>query len=162
MSRAYVAIGSNINKEENIRGAVRALSIAFGPLSLSPVYESEAQGFKGGNFYNLVAGLNTTKSIDNIKEAITEIEVRFGRGRKSGHMTSRTVDLDLLLYDDVVRHDLHVNLPHPDIQRYAFVLLPLADIAPTLKHPETGLTFSEMWRQFNGKKDALRAVDLKL
>ena len=161
MAQVYVAIGSNINKEENIRGAVRALATVFGPLVLSPVYESEAHGFKGGNFYNLVAGLNTIKSIDHIKAAISEIETRFGRGRKSNHMTSRTVDLDLLLYDDVVRHDCYVNLPHPDIQRYAFVLRPLADIAPALKHPATGVTLSEMWRQFDGKSAALRGVDLK-
>lgn len=162
MVRVYVAIGSNLNKEENIRGAVRALSTAFGPLDLSPVYESEAQGFKGGNFYNLVAGLTTSKSINNVKETISEIEARFGRARKSGHVTSRTVDLDLLLYDEIVCHDLHVSLPHPDIQRYAFVLLPLADIAPTLKHPETGQTFSEMWSQFKGNKNDLRVVSLKL
>lgn len=158
MPRVYVGIGSNIDREHNIRGAVCELAAHFGPLTLSPVYESRAVGFAGENFYNLVAGFDTAEPIERLKEALAQIESRFGRQRQEKRLGSRTLDLDLLLYGDTVRHDAEINLPHPDIQRYAFVLRPLADIAPDLKHPETRRTFADMWAQFEtGKKDIWKA-----
>ncbi|MBI3777573.1 MAG: 2-amino-4-hydroxy-6-hydroxymethyldihydropteridine diphosphokinase [Gammaproteobacteria bacterium] len=154
MPRVYVGIGSNIDREHNIRGAARELAGHFGPLTLSPVYESRAVGFEGENFYNLVAGFDTPESVARVKEILSRIESRFGRIRREDRFSARTLDLDLLLYGDTVRHDAEANLPHPDIQRYAFVLRPLADIAPDLKHPETGQTFADMWAQFEtGGKD---------
>ena len=161
MPQVYIAIGSNIDRDNNIRGAVRQLSDSFGRLTLSPIYESKAHGFVGGNFYNLVAGFTTTNSIERIKATVSRIEAQFGREREAGRMDSRQLDLDLLLYDDIVLHDSHVNLPHPDIQRYAFVLRPLADIAPDLKHPETGLTYAQMWKQFNKDEQVIRVVNFK-
>ena len=149
MPRVYVGIGSNINKEENIRGAVRELATHYGSLTLSPVYESKAIGFEGENFFNLVAGFDSVDPIEHIKETLLQIEARLGRVRQENSFSSRTLDLDLLLYGDTVRHDDKVNLPHPDVQRYAFVLRPLVDIAPKLKHPETGLTYARMWQQFD-------------
>ncbi len=159
MPRVYVGIGSNIDKEENIRGAVRELTAHYGPLTLSPVYESEALGFEGENFYNLVAGFDTSRSTQEIKKLLSQIESRFGRLRQNKRFSSRTLDLDLLLYGDMVRHDDMANLPHPDIQRYAFVLRPLADIAPDLRHPETGLTCTRMWQQFDRGKQEMWKTD---
>jgi 2-amino-4-hydroxy-6-hydroxymethyldihydropteridine diphosphokinase len=150
--RVHIGIGSNIDRENSIRGAVRELAAHYGPLTLSPVYESKAHGFEGNNFYNLVAGFDTEESIEHIKETLSHIESRFGRSRRENRLSARTLDLDLLLYADIVRHDSQVNLPHPDIQRYAFVLRPLADIAPDLRHPETGLTCARMWEQFGSGK----------
>jgi 2-amino-4-hydroxy-6-hydroxymethyldihydropteridine diphosphokinase len=157
--RVYVGIGSNIDRENNIRGAVRELNAHYGPLTLSPVYESQAVGFKGENFYNLVAGFDTEESIERIKEALTRIESRFGRSRGESRFSARTLDLDLLLYGGSVRHDNQVKLPHPDIQRYAFVLRPLADMAPELKHPETGLSCAEMWQRFGSGKSEIWKAD---
>ena len=159
MPRVFIGIGSNINKGENIRGAVRELATHYGPLTLSPVYESKALGFEGENFYNLVTGFDTGKSIQDIKALLSQIESRFGRQRQGESFSSRTLDLDLLLYGETVRHDDKVNLPHPDIQRYAFVLRPLADIAPELRHPETGLTCARMWQQFDAGKQELWKTD---
>lgn len=161
MPQVYIAIGSNIDRDGNIRDAVRQLNASFGRLTLSPVYESRAHGFEGGNFYNLVAGFSTTNSIERIKATVSQIETRFGREREAGRVDSRKLDLDLLLYDDIVQHDSRVNLPHPDIQRYAFVLRPLADIAPDLKHPETRLTYAQMWQQFKRNKREIRVVNFK-
>lgn len=163
MPRVHVSVGSNIDRENSIRGAVRDLATHYGPLCLSPVYESMAQGFAGGNFYNLVVGFDTTESIERVKKSLADIESRFGRQREGNHLRSRTLDLDLLLYDDVVRHDDQINLPHPDIQRYAFVLRPLAEIAPDLRHPETGQTCAKMWEQFgSGRQEVWKAdIDLK-
>ena len=159
MPRVHIGIGSNIDRENSIRGAVRELAAHYAPLTLSPVYESKAHGFEGDNFYNLVAGFDTEESIEHIKETLSHIESRFGRSRRENHFSARTLDLDLLLYDDIVRHDSQVNLPHPDIQRYAFVLRPLADIAPDLRHPETGLTCARMWEQFGSGKQEIWKTD---
>jgi 2-amino-4-hydroxy-6-hydroxymethyldihydropteridine diphosphokinase len=159
MSRVFIGIGSNIDRENNMRGAVRELAAHYGRLTLSPVYESKAHGFEGDNFYNLVAGFDTAESIERIKETLSHIESRFGRSRRENRFSARTLDLDLLLYDDIVRHDSQVNLPHPDIQRYAFVLGPLADIAPDLRHPETGLSCARMWEQFGSGKQEIWKTD---
>ncbi len=161
MPRVYVSIGSNIDRERNIRGAVDELATQYGPLTLSPVYESRAVGFTGENFYNLVAGFDSGESIEGIKETLTRIESRFGRTRRENRFSPRTLDLDLLLYGDVVRHDQQVKLPHPDIQRYAFVLRPLADIAPDGRHPETGLDYKKMWEQLERDRQELTAVDFE-
>ncbi len=159
MPRVHIGIGSNIDRENSIRGAVRELAVHYGPLTLSPVYESKAHGFEGDNFYNLVAGFDTAEPIERIKETLSHIELRFGRSRRENRFSARTLDLDLLLYDDIVRHDSQANLPHPDIQRYAFVLRPLADIAPDLRHPETGLSCARMWEQFGSGKQEIWKTD---
>ncbi len=159
MSRVYIGIGSNIDREINIRGAVRELATHYGPLTLSPVYESKALGFEGENFFNLVAGFDSANSIQSIKETLFKIESQLGRVRQENRFSARTLDLDLLLHGDTVRHDDKVNLPHPDIQRYAFVLRPLADIAPELRHPETGLSCARMWQQFDAGKQELWKTD---
>lgn len=160
MPRVHVGIGSNIDRDANIRGAVRALAGRYGPLTLSPVYETRALGFAGGDFFNLVTGFDSAESIEHIKEWLSRTETRFGRQRHGDPFSSRTLDLDLLLYGDTLRHDDKVDLPHPDILRYAFVLRPLADIAPQLTHPETGLTYSEIWKRFD-TKPGMRVVDFR-
>lgn len=161
MPRVYVGIGSNIDRGNSIRGAVRELTAHYGSLTLSPVYESKALGFEGENFFNLVAGFDSAESIERIKQTLSRIESQFGRVRQSRRFDARTLDLDLLLYGDRVQHDGQADLPHPDIRRYAFVLRPLADIAPDWRHPETGLSCAEMWRQFDGTGQEIRAVEFK-
>lgn len=159
MPRVYVGIGSNIDRENSIRGAARELTAHYGRLTLSPVYESKAVGFEGENFFNLVAGFDSTESIEHVKQTLSRIESQFGRVRQDNCFSSRTLDLDLLLYGDLVRHDDKVNLPHPDIRRYAFVLCPLADIAPDWRHPETGLSCVQMWRQFEMGEQGMWKAD---
>jgi 2-amino-4-hydroxy-6-hydroxymethyldihydropteridine diphosphokinase len=155
----YIGIGSNIDREISIRGAVRELTAHFGPLTLSPVYESKALGFNGENFFNLVAGFDSTESIETIRQTLSRIESQFGRVRQENSFSARTLDLDLLLYGDLVQHDDKVNLPHPDIRRYAFVLCPLTDIAPDWRHPETGLSCARMWQQFDMGKQEMWKTD---
>lgn len=162
MPRIFVSIGSNIDRKNNIRGAVRELTAHYGALTLSCVYESKAIGFEGENFYNLVVSFETAKSIQQIKATLCQIESQFGRTRQGNRFSSHTLDLDLLLYDDVVQHDDQVNLPHPDIERYAFVLAPLADIAPSLRHPQAGLAYAQMWAQFDKNKQEIQVVDFRI
>lgn len=161
MPRVYISIGSNIDSEKNIRRAVRALRDAFGALTLSRVYESASQGFAGDNFYNLVAAFETDESIEAVKAQLAEIEIANGRGRDDRRFSSRTLDLDLLLYDNAVIHLSGFDVPRADIREYAFVLAPLAEIAPNLRHPETGETYGKMWERFSDAPP-LQVVDIAL
>ncbi len=158
MPRIFVSIGSNIDREQNIRGAIAALKSEFGPLRLSSVYETEPQGFHGENFYNLVSEFSSAASRDEIGAKLAEIERRHGRGRGGARFSARTLDLDLLLYGDAIIHEDGTDIPRREIGRYAFVLRPLAEIAPDLRHPETGETFAEMWARFPGKGQQVRRI----
>jgi 2-amino-4-hydroxy-6-hydroxymethyldihydropteridine diphosphokinase len=158
MPRIFVSIGSNIEPEKNIRAAVCALRDAFGVLTLSRVYESAPQGFGGDNFYNLVAAFDSAESVEAVKARLALIESAHGRTRSDRRLASRTLDLDLLLYDDTVIHRAGLDLPRADIREYAFVLAPLAEIAPDLRHPETGESYKAMWENFSDAQP-LRVVE---
>ena len=153
--RVFVSAGSNINPRANLESACKALKQHYGDLELSPMYQSPAEGFSGPDFLNLVAGFRTKESPGELRKRLTELEAQAGRDRSGGKFSSRTLDLDLLLYGD--RVDASLKLPHPDIERYAFVLKPLADLAPHLRHPVTGATIAELWRSFSGPRH-LRSV----
>ena len=161
MARAYVGIGSNIEPEQNIRSAVRALRTRYAALAISPVYQSPADGFAGDDFFNLVIGFDTAEPAHTIAAVLAEIEQRQGRVRYGNGMHSRTLDLDLLLYGNAIVREPGLTLPRPDIIRFAFVLKPLADLAPQLRHPEFGLSLQELWRDFAGKRGALTPVSLE-
>lgn len=158
MPRVFVSIGSNIDREKNLRGAVRALATRFGPLTLSSVYESGAVGFAGDDFYNLVATFDTEEPVEELGVTLARIEMQHGRTRGANPFAPRTLDLDLLLYGDLVRHDGACDIPRPDIEKYAFVLGPLAELAPESRHPETGETFAGLWRRFSAPGQKLRRV----
>ena len=153
--RVFVSAGSNIDPRANLEVACAALKERYGELELSPLYQSPAAGFSGPDFLNLVAGFRTEEAPSELIERLAELETNAGRDRSGGKFASRTLDLDLLLYGD--RIDAALKLPHPDIERYAFVLKPLADLAPDLRHPVTGVAFSEHWECFTGSRD-LRPV----
>lgn len=150
MARVYISIGSNINPQKNIVSAVKTLRQQYNTILFSPVYRSAAVGFAGDEFLNLVAGIDTLLTLDEIKKDLMALERQFGRKDSHKGFQSRTLDLDLLLYNDVVRHDDQFDLPRAEIEQYAFVLKPLSDIAPDTLHPESGQTLSEMWHNFTG------------
>ncbi len=161
MTRVYISLGSNIDRENNIRGAVRALKQRYGQPTLSRVYETPAEGFDGDAFYNLVAGFDTDESVEQVRAALGAIEDAHGRTRNGPRSGPRTLDLDLLLYGDLVRHDATFEIPRGEIAKYAFVLGPLAEIAPNLRHPETNVRLDEMWKKFAGRRE-LQPVNLDL
>lgn len=156
MARVYVSIGSNIDRDAAIRGGVRALRERFGPLTLSSVYESEAVGFDGDNFYNLVAGFDSDEDVQTVAEALREIEDAHGRVRSGPRFSSRTLDLDLLLYDDLVLAS--PQIPRHEILHNAFVLWPLAEIAPEAVHPQERVTFAVLWARFDKSRQQLWPV----
>mgnify|MGYP001597636340 CR=1 FL=1 len=155
MARIFVGVGSNVDREHNIRAGLSALSSAFGELDVSIIYESEAVGFAGDNFFNLVVGFSSAESPEQVAVTLSAIEDRFGRDRAGGRFAPRTLDLDLLLYNDLVRHDAEVNVPREDVTKYAFVLRPLAEIAGDQRHPVSGERFAELWARFDQSSQAL-------
>lgn len=160
MPRVYVSIGSNIERDKNIRAAVRALRARFGDVATSSVYESAAEGFNGDDFYNLVAVYASNDSLERICEQLTAIEIAQGRDRSGPRFGPRTLDIDVLLYGSLIRHDARFDIPRRDITTYAHVLGPLIELAPDLVHPETGERMAELWQRRFADKNGLRHAAL--
>ena len=146
MPRVFIGVGSNVEPEHNIARGVAQLRAAFGPILCSPVYTNPATGFVGDDFYNLVIGFDTALVLDAIGARLREIEQAHGRHRGEAKFAPRTLDLDLLTYGDTVLTTAQLTLPRADILEYAFVLRPLADIAPDERHPLTHATYRELWQ----------------
>lgn len=161
MARVYVSVGSNIDRERNVGNALRSLAGEFGDLQQSRIYETAAVGFEGEPFYNLVVGFDTGLSPQQVAETLRRIEDAQGRERSGGKFSDRSMDLDLLLYDDLVLDEPGLTIPRPDIAQYAFVLRPLAEIAGDLRHPVTGFSFASMWEAFDPSAQPMWPIDKK-
>lgn len=162
MAKIYISIGSNIDAEKNIRIAIHALQDHYGKLILSSVYESEAVGFDGDNFLNLVAAVKTEEDVYTVVASLRKIEDENGRVRSGPRFSPRTVDLDLLLYDDLILHEEGLDIPRDEITKNAFVLLPLDEIASQLIHPVSGKTMCDHWLNFDKESQKLWTIDFKI
>ena len=160
MATVYLGLGSNIDPEANLKVAISELKGRYGELHLSPVYRSAAVGFEGPDFLNLVAGLESDDTPVDIHAEIERIHDLAGRVRGSERYSSRSLDIDLLLAGNLVTAGPPIRLPRTDVLEYAFVLKPLVDIAPDVRHPETGRTFLEHWQGFDQDSQPLTEVDL--
>jgi len=147
MTQIYISVGSNTNRDYYIRMAVLELAAAFGELVLSSVYESEAVGFRGDAFYNMVIGARTERSVAECVTVFKAIEDKYGRVRGGEKFCGRTLDLDLLTYDNLICTE-PVELPRAEIVENAFVLWPLAEIAPDLTHPVLQQSYNALWRAY--------------
>ena len=148
MADVYVAAGSNVEPERNLARALDWLEHEFGTLAISPAYRNPAVGFAGEDFINLVVGFRTDDTPPQVKEKLERIELSCGRPRGAPKWAPRTMDLDLLMYDQLVSDEPGLILPRPDLLRRAFMLKPLADLAPGLLHPAQHRTIGELWAQF--------------
>lgn len=159
MPEVFISIGSNINPADNIRTALDALQKSFGPLLISKVYQSHAVGFEGDDFLNLVVGLNGDCSVSELQQRLKQIESTSGRRRNGPKFSARALDLDILTYGDYIGTIDGVVLPREDITRYAFVLLPLLDIAADQLHPSLKQSYRSLWQNFEQAGQTLWPVD---
>ncbi len=154
--RLFISVGSNCDPETHFALALILLRAQFSSVVLSTIYQTTAVGFVGDDFWNAVIAATTDLSPNAVKTKLRLIEAECGRQRTRDKSAPRTMDLDLLLYDDWV--DDTLQLPHPDIYTYGFVLGPLAELAPALVHPTAGETIQVLWNRFSGDKTLVPAV----
>jgi len=161
MADIYISLGSNVNREYHVQQGLKALSdtfnLPFKHLVLSSLFESEAIGFSGNAFYNMVIGLQTQYSLEQVAKKLRNIEMNYGRELKAKKFSPRTLDLDLLLFDDLIT-DSPAQLPRDEINTNAFVLLPLSEIAPTLIHPVLQKSYQTLWQNYDKSSQQLEKV----
>jgi 2-amino-4-hydroxy-6-hydroxymethyldihydropteridine diphosphokinase len=158
MPQIYISLGSNINKAHYIQAALIALQPYFNNIVHSSVFESEAVGFAGNNFYNSVVAANTDMPLAEVCVLLKKIERDNGRTANDKKFSPRTLDLDLLFYDDVICQS-PAQLPRDEITKNAFVLQPLAEVAPHFYHPVAKQTIAQLWCEYNNPKQKLWKVE---
>lgn len=158
--QVWLSLGSNISRRKSILSALSALEENFSNLTISPIYETTAVGFEGANFYNLVVGFKSDKPLSEIAKICRDIEEDNGRVRQSNKFSARTLDIDILTWGDTHGVIDNTELPRDEILKYAFVLKPLADVAPNEKHPERNQTYLDLWENFSDKPQDIKKVTL--
>lgn len=161
MHTVYLGLGSNIEAEKNIASAINCLRNTFSTVGLSPVYQCAAHGFEGDDFINLVARVETRMTPLELKAFLGELENRHDRDRNVPRFSSRTLDIDILLYDDLYLLSPQLELPREEILQAAYVLKPLADLAPELTHPVERKTLIELWNAFPRQDPEPTPVDFR-
>jgi 2-amino-4-hydroxy-6-hydroxymethyldihydropteridine diphosphokinase len=156
--QVFIAAGSNVEPAEHMALAERELTRAFPDVRFSSWYQNRPAGFEGADFINLVAAFTTALSVDELLVILRAIEATCGRPRDAPRWAPRTMDLDVLLYGDLVCRRPDLTLPRPDLLVRAYMLGPLADVAPGLVHPSAGETIAELWRRFDKHAHPLTSV----
>jgi 2-amino-4-hydroxy-6-hydroxymethyldihydropteridine diphosphokinase len=160
MARVYLSLGSNQEPHRYLRAALDELRHQFGSLDISPAYRSAAVGFQGTDFINLAVGLDTELAPTALNDWLHALEDRHGRRRDVPRYSDRTLDVDIVLYDDLVTQGPgHLDIPRKEL-KHAFVLKPIADIAPTLRHPVDGRTMAQLWEAFPADREPLQVETL--
>lgn len=155
MARAYLSLGSNVEPQRYLPAAIAALRERFGDIMVSPAYRSRSVGFDGADFVNLAVGLDTDLSPQALNDWLHALEDRHGRRRDVPRYADRTLDIDIVLYDAlVIDGPGHLQIPRNELQ-HAFVLRPLADIAPQVRHPRNGMSMAELWAAFPAQREPL-------
>jgi len=147
MPTVFVSIGSNLEPRKHIAMALETLRERYGSIKLSPVYETEAVGFSGRAFLNLIISLESDEPADKTKKIFKEIEADLGRIKRESNFSPRRIDLDIILYGNAIIHQPGLELPSKEIDKYAFVLQPLADLVPEMLYPGREVSFANLWEQ---------------
>jgi len=157
MSYLYISLGTNINREYHVKHGLTELTKVFGALTLSSLYESTAIGFEGSNFYNMVVGAETTSSLEDVAILLRDIEFKYGREKQAQKFSPRTLDLDILLFDELVLNT-PAQIPRDEITKNAFVLWPLAEIAEELKHPIINQSYGQLWNDYDKASQSITQI----
>jgi 2-amino-4-hydroxy-6-hydroxymethyldihydropteridine diphosphokinase len=147
-----------MDPERNLRSAIDALRERFGDLSLSPVYRTAAVGFDGPDFLNAAAIIESDLDPLALNDWLHALEDAHGRDRSGPRFGDRPLDIDVVFYDDrILRGPGNLRIPRPEL-RHAFVLRPLADIAPGFVDPVSGSTLAELWAASSERSQAMTVV----
>jgi 2-amino-4-hydroxy-6-hydroxymethyldihydropteridine diphosphokinase len=158
MGRAYLSLGSNVDAERNLRSAFVALRERFGPLAASTVYRFPAVGFDGPAFLNAAAVIASDLDPQALNAWLHALEDAHGRDRSGPRFGDRPLDIDIVFYDDLVLSGPgHLQLPRDEL-RHAFVLRPLAEIAPDFVDPRSGRTLAALWADSPERDEPCEAV----
>lgn len=159
MTHVWLSLGSNVDRHKNITAALDALSLLLEDMVISRIFESESVGFAGRNFFNLVVGGNTSLGVGELTQKLKAIEDENGRVRTGPKFSPRTLDIDILLFGDAVGVIDGVELPRDEILKNAFVLWPMAELAPALKHPLVQKNYDVLWAEYNKASQKLWPID---
>ena len=160
MPDVFVAAGSNVEPIEHLSRALQALADSYDELKVSPAYRNAAVGFTGEDFINVVVGFRTDEPVQRVRARLQEIEASCGRPPGAPKWAPRTMDLDILLYGDVVSDEPGLVLPRPDLVRRPYMLKPRADIAPECVHPTLQKTMRELWQSLDDGSHAMTEVTI--
>ncbi|MCH7507606.1 MAG: 2-amino-4-hydroxy-6-hydroxymethyldihydropteridine diphosphokinase [Proteobacteria bacterium] len=160
MSTAYLGLGSNINARSNILAGIATLRGTFNNVRFSPAYQTRAVGFDGDDFINLIASIETTLQPLELKQFLNELEEQHGRACNANKFSDRTLDIDILLYDDLYLVSPLLKIPRPEIMTFTHVLKPLADLAPKLLHPVCRKTIAEIWQAHPARGTSFKLINL--
>jgi 2-amino-4-hydroxy-6-hydroxymethyldihydropteridine diphosphokinase len=155
MARVYLSLGSNLEPLRYLPAAIAALRERFGTITVSPAYRSRSVGFDGADFVNLAVGLDTELSPEALNDWLHALEDSHGRRRDVPRYSDRTLDIDIVFYGALVLDGPgHLQIPRKEL-KHAFVLRPIADIAPTFRHPQSGRSMAELWAAFPAEHEPL-------
>ena len=149
MPSVFLGLGTNVDRERSMRAGLEALKALDPDLIISKMYESEAVGFEGAPFYNCVVQINTELPLADLVAELKTIEDANGRDRSAQPIDGKGLDIDVLTYGELVGTFDGVELPRPDITRYAHVLLPLSEIAPQACLPGSQISYATLWQGFD-------------
>ena len=161
MTRVTLSLGSNVDPAPNLASCLDALLLHFNDLSLSSVFESEAVGFDGDNFLNMVVGLETDLAVGELSALLKSIEDKHGRDRSQPKFSGRALDIDILTYGDLVGVHEGITLPRGEVTENAFVLWPLSQVSGKARHPVLKQSYTELWQQYDKDKQKLWPVDFE-
>ena len=144
-----ISLGSNIDPKKNLIEANALIKRKFSFLNSSNIYSSKSAGFIGNDFLNQVTVCSTNLKFEKVITTLKTIESSMGRKKEKEKFSDRLIDLDLLTYGNEIIDNFGKEVPHKDIEKYSFVLVPLAEVLPNNIHPKLGMTFTELLKTKN-------------
>jgi 2-amino-4-hydroxy-6-hydroxymethyldihydropteridine diphosphokinase len=162
VNEIFIAAGSNVQPLPNLRIALRELKKHYPDMRLSTAYQNSAVGFVGDDFINLVVAFATNHSLQQVIANMHAAEALCGRLRTAPKYEPRSMDLDLLLYGSTICDEQGVKLPRPDLLKRAFMLQPMAELAPSLRHPTEGKSMQQLWNESRLRDHVMTPIEFSI